>query len=151
MRNKVALSVIAVLILAATSLFGCGQNRDGQMQDGYYTAEAADFSHGWKEFVTILVQDNTIVAVEYNAQNASGFIKAWDMDYMRNMNSAKGTYPNEYTRGYGASLLASQKADEIDAITGATSSYNSFRQLAAAAMERARLGDISVAVVEILE
>ena len=62
-------SLFLVLLLAA-----CG-NQAG-LQDGYYTAQASEFSHGWKEYITILVKGGSIVSVEYNAENASGFIKS---------------------------------------------------------------------------
>ena len=60
----------------------------------------SEFSHGWKEYITILVKGGSIVSVEYNAENASGFIKSWDNAYMQNMLHSNGTYPNEYTRYY---------------------------------------------------
>ena len=44
-----------LLLALALPLTACG----GQdtLQDGYYTAQAAEFSHGWKEYITILVKD----------------------------------------------------------------------------------------------
>ena len=44
----------------------------------------------------------SIVSVEYNAENASGFIKSWDNAYMQTMLHTNGTYPNEYTRYYAS-------------------------------------------------
>jgi major membrane immunogen (membrane-anchored lipoprotein) len=120
------------------------------MQDGYYTAEEKEFYHGWKEFVTIYVSNGQIVTVEYNAKNPAGFIKSWDMDYMRNMGSGSGTYPNEYTRTYAAELLAAQDVDSIDLITGATNSYNTFVPLARAAIEQAKKGDKTVIIVDVV-
>ncbi|MDR3090711.1 MAG: FMN-binding protein [Clostridiales bacterium] len=118
------------------------------LSDGYYTAEMADFdTHGWKEFVTIYVNSGEIISVEYNAKNPSGFIKSWDMNYMREMNALSGTYPNEYTRLYSAALLKTQNPARVDAITGATNSHASFRLLAQAAIEHSRKGDRNVAYV----
>ena len=48
------------------------------------------------------------------------------------------TYPNEYTRYYAGQLLADQNDDSIDVLAGASSSYISFRKLAAAALEQKR-------------
>lgn len=62
--------------------------------DGFYTVEMSDYNNGWKEFVTIRVSGNKIVTVEYNAKNSSGFIKSWDIPYMRNMlDKKKGHTP----------------------------------------------------------
>jgi major membrane immunogen (membrane-anchored lipoprotein) len=115
-------------------------------------AEAKEFdSYGWKEYVSIFINNNEIVTVEYNAKNTAGFIKSWDMDYMRTMNSVSGTYPNEYTRIYAGALLESQDPDRVDAISGATNSYRSFILLAQAAIVQARAGDKSVSFIDIPE
>jgi major membrane immunogen (membrane-anchored lipoprotein) len=120
------------------------------MADGYYTAAAASFDkHGWKEFVSIFVNNNRIVTVEYNARNESGFIKSWDIIYTRTMNAVNGIYPNKYTRIYASALLNRQDPGRIDALTGATDSWKIFQILAAAAIDHARAGDKKVAQVEI--
>ena len=139
-------AILLSLLLTVPLLAGCGSQAG--LQDGYYTAQAAEFSHGWKEFITILVKDGSIVSVEYNAENASGFIKSWDNAYMQTMLHSNGTYPNEYTRNYANQLLEGQGQGSIDAITGATSSHASFQILAQAVLEQARKGDSSIAVVD---
>ena len=139
--------VSIVLVLLVTGfLTACGSGQAG-LQDGYYTAQAAEYSHGWKEYITILVKGGSIVSVEYNAENASGFIKSWDNAYMQTMLHTNGTYPNEYTRYYANQLLEGQGEGGIDAITGATSSHSSFQILAQAVLEQARKGDSSIAIV----
>lgn len=128
------------------SLTACGEQTG--LQYGYYTAQASEFSHGWKEYITIMVKGGSIVSVEYNAENASGFIKSWDNAYMQTMLHSTGTYPNEYTRYYAGQLLEGQGEEKIDALTGATSSYGSFQKLAAAVIEQAKLGDSSIVNVD---
>ena len=143
---KRILAILVALLLMAPLMTACG-NQEG-LQDGYYTAQASEFSHGWKEYITILVKGGSIVSVEYNAENASGFIKSWDNTYMQNMLHSNGTYPNEYTRYYANQLLEGQGEGGIDAITGATSSYGSFQILAQAVLEQARKGDCSIVFVD---
>ncbi|MDL2219355.1 FMN-binding protein [Ruminococcaceae bacterium OttesenSCG-928-O06] len=146
--RRLVAAVLAAL-LPVLLLCACAGNTNA-MQDGFYTAEAADFDeYGWKEYITIYVKDNTIVTVDYNAKNASGFIKSWDMEYMRVMNEADGTYPNEYTRGYSEALLNRQNPDRVHVIAGATHSHTSFRLLAKAAMAQARNGDANVVFVDL--
>ncbi len=137
---------LALLALLAMLFAGCGKTEG--LQDGYYTAQASEYSHGWKEYVTIMVKGGSIVSVEYNAENASGFIKSWDNAYMQTMLHVQGTYPNEYTRYYAAQLLEGQGEGEIDALSGATSSYDSFQKLAAAVIEQARKGDSEIVFVD---
>jgi len=142
----------AAMILALVLVFTACAQESSRMQDGYYTSEVASFnSHGWKEYLTIYVSDNKIVTAEYGAYNASGFLKSWDMDYMRNMNAIDGTYPNEYSRTYRIALLNWQTQDEIDAMTGATDSHASFQLLAEAAIAQARAGHKQVALIELPE
>lgn len=142
--KRILCSVLMALLLLP--LAACGSKAG--LQDGYYTAQADQFSHGWKEYVTIMVKGGSIVSVEYNAENASGFIKSWDNAYMQNMLHAQGTYPNEYTRNYAGQLLAGQGEAPIDALTGATSSHGSFQKLAAAVLEQARKGDSHTVFVD---
>lgn len=146
MKNARTLVFLTLVCLLLPLLTACGGNRQ-ELHDGYYTAKAAEYSHGWKEYVTITVKGGEIVSVEYNAENASGFIKSWDNAYMQNMLRIQGTYPNEYTRYYAAQLLENQGSGEIDALTGATSSYNSFQKLADAVVEQAKLGESSIVIV----
>ncbi len=136
--------LLAVFLLALP-LTACGSGSD--LEDGYYTAQAAEFHHGWKEYITIMVKGGNIVSVEYNAQNPSGFIKSWDNAYMQTMLHSNGTYPNEYTRYYAGQLLEGQGNGSIDALSGASSSHSSFQKLAEAVMEQARKGDSSVVMV----
>lgn len=139
-------TILLSLLLTAPLLTACGG--PAALQDGYYTAQAAEFDYGWKEYITILVKGGSIISVEYNAENASGFIKSWDNAYMQAMLHAQGTYPNEYTRYYAGQLLEEQSGDSIDALTGATSSHASFQMLARAVLEQARRGDSSTVVVD---
>jgi major membrane immunogen (membrane-anchored lipoprotein) len=138
--------LIGLMILAAGAFTGCKSETTG-LHDGYFTAEVKDFNHGWKEFLTICVKDGLIVSAEFQAKTASGFIKSWDMDYMRTMNKVDGTYPNEYVRVYTQELLETQNSD-IDGLSGATNSHESFKLLAAAVIEQARNGDTDVAIVD---
>ena len=96
-------AMLLSLLMTAALLTACGGQAG--LQDGYYTAQMSQFSHGWKEYITILVKGGSIISVEYNAENASGFIKSWDNAYMQNMLHSNGTYPNEYTRYYAGQLL----------------------------------------------
>jgi major membrane immunogen (membrane-anchored lipoprotein) len=144
-------STFLILVPVFLILIACSSGGDG-MRDGYYTAEASAFDRrGWKEFVTIRVSNGMIIMVEYNAKNFSGFIKSWDMEYMRNMRQANGTYPNEYTRIYAAALLNRQEINGIDALAGATDSHRTFIQLARRVIEKAKAGDASIALVNLSE
>ncbi len=137
-----------ILLASVCMLAGCGTEQQTGMQDGTYTAQMSEYSHGWKEYVTITVKNGEIVAAEYNAENASCFIKSWDNAYMNNMKTAMGTYPNEYTRYYAGQLLGKTAVPEIDALSGATTSAGNFRRLSQAVTEQAVKGDSTIVCVE---
>ncbi|MDR1019611.1 MAG: FMN-binding protein [Synergistaceae bacterium] len=140
--------LLAVVVLLGTAAGNLSRDVGTDvLKDGYYTAEAAEYVHGWREFITIYVSNGKIVTAEYNAKNASGFIKSWDMDYMRRMNKTDNNYPNKYTRVYVSELLNRQGIDGVDAMTGATESFDSFKLLATAVIAHARAGNKQVAFV----
>ena len=143
---KRMVTILLSLLLMLSLLTACGGQ--SKLQDGYYTAQAAEFNFGWKEYINILVKGGNIISVEYNAENASGFIKSWDNAYMQTMLHTNGTYPNEYTRYYASQLLEGQGEGSIDAITGASSSHGTFQMLAQAVLEQARQGDSSIVFVD---
>ena len=137
--------ICLLLFFLVLFLGGCGRN--DKMKDGFYTAEMSDYSHGWKEYLCIMVKDGIIVYAEFNAKNQSGYIKAWDNAYMQNMVSVSGTYPNEYTRNYVAQLIEVQNPKNIDAISGASNSGSNFIKLAAV-INQAIEGDAATIVVK---
>lgn len=139
MRERVRIFFIIAVIIGGVCSCSAGGN---YLQDGYYSAESTDFDHyGWKEYITICVSGGRIILVEYDAYNASGFLKSWDMDYMRVMNAANGIYPSAYARNYGGKLLANQNANDISHLSGATYSHRTFMQLAEAVLAQAHQGD----------
>lgn len=147
-EKKLKLMSAICCMLACLLVSGCGsQQAKAKWKDGYYTAMMEEYDFGWKEYVTICVMDNKIVSVEFNAKNESGFIKAWDNAYMKQMNPVAGTYPNRYTRYYASEFLAKQGTDEIDMMAGASHSGGNFHKLAAAVLECAEKGDTEIAIV----
>lgn len=143
-KKKIILLLMFVFIL--TAFAGCGSS--GDLKDGYYTAEMSDFSNGWKEYLRIQVKHGAIVSAEFNAKNESGFIKAWDNSYMKNMIDLRGTYPNKYTREYVQQLLDEQSDIQVDAVSGASTSGSNFEKLVEAVLKQAEAGDSKTAVVE---
>ena len=144
MKKRITYVLIAVMMTLLLS--GCGSSTS--LKNGYYTAEMAEFSFDWKEYLIIQVKNGIIVSAEYNAKNASGFIKSWDNSYMKNMINEQGTYPNKYTREYIQQLIDEQADTQVDAITGASTSGQNFEKLVEAVLKQAAKGDSTTAIVE---
>lgn len=142
MKKYICLGLLFITLL----LSGCSSK--SEMKDGFYTAEMSEYSFGWKEYLCIMVKDNTIVYAEFNAKDPSGYIKAWDNAYMQKMASATGIYPNAYTRNYVSQLIETQNPAMVDAISGASSSGGNFLKLSEAVMNQAIKGDPNTIKVE---
>ena len=142
-------NIVAALftIIMLFSFSAC--DKETKLKDGYYTAQidGYEIGQGWQEYVTICISNGKIITVEYNAASPTGFVKSWDMAYMRAMNKKQGTYPNNYTRRYAAQLLETQSIADVDTVSGATNSGENFKRLVEAAIEKAKAGDCSVALV----
>lgn len=143
---KIKTVLLSMIVVLTGLLAGCGSTKE--LKDGFYTAQMSEFSHGWQEYLIIQVKDGEIVSAEYNAKNQSGFIKAWDNTYMKNMISEQGTYPNKYTREYVQQLMNEQTAITVDTVTGASHSGQNFEKLAPAVLEQAAKGDSSTVIVD---
>ncbi|MDF3005313.1 MAG: major rane immunogen [Oscillospiraceae bacterium] len=145
-KMRMRACIVCTMVLLG-ALCGCA-NSEIELKNGYYTAEMAGYSNGWKEFVTVHIKDDTILSVEYNAKNQSGLLASWDMAYMRKMSVAQGTYPNHYTRAYARQVIAKQSGESIDTVAGATLSGEKFRVLIAAALDMSRQGKNDVVIVQ---
>lgn len=145
MHKTIRILPLVFILLCASLLGGCSSST---LKDGFYTAQMSDYSHGWKEYLCIMVKNDKIVYAEFNAKNPSGYIKAWDNAYMENMAAVQNTYPNDYTRKYVAQLIESQNTDGIDTVSGATHSGNNFLKLSSAVIEQAKVGDPDTVIVQ---
>lgn len=144
--NRVKIVILSVSFVLVGMFAGCGSI--GGLKDGFYTTEMSEFSHGWQEYLIIQVKGGKIVSAEFNAKNESGFIKAWDNSYMKNMMAVQGTYPNKYTRAYVQQLIDGQRDTVVDVVTGASHSGGNFEKLVAAVLKQAAAGDSATAIVE---
>ncbi|MDR3311157.1 MAG: FMN-binding protein [Oscillospiraceae bacterium] len=143
------LRLTAVIAISVLLFAGCAR-QGGEMRDGYYTAEAAEFDGaGWKDFITIYVANNKIVTAELNARNSSGFVRSWDPDYQREKIAATGLHPSEYLRTYTAELLSLQNPANVLVVAGAEREHKTFQLLAESAIVHAKAGDKTTAFVEL--
>lgn len=122
--------ILLLCLLAAIAFSSCSS---AKYQDGSYRAEAADYDkHGWKEFLDITVQNGKITDVDFDAlYETDSRRKSEDMEYQQSYREAGlGTDPADYSIRLEDSLRERQKASEIDAVAGATTSSEHFRKMA---------------------
>ena len=131
------LAVLLAAMATACLLTGCSSS----MKDGTYKAEYKDYDdHGWKDYVSITVQDGKITAVDYDALNEEGAKKSEDQAYRESMEPISNTYPAKFYQELEARLTENQDPKKVDAVTGATNSSNDFKILAVEAIKAAKSG-----------
>ena len=136
-----------MLMLALLLLSACTET-EPPLKEGHYSAEMETFDReGWKAFITLYVTNGKIITIEYDAKNETGFLKSWDMDYIRWMKSSLGIYPTGYMRAYSIALLNWQDPEKVHPLRGAEENCTYFKLLAKAALENSRLGHKEIAVV----
>jgi FMN-binding domain. len=112
------------------------------LQDGEYRlAEKNLDANGWKKYLNITVQGGSITAVDYNELNADGLKKTEDEGYNSKMSAKTGVGPKEYVPRLIEGLLEHQRAESVDAVSGATSSSKLFKMYAAQLINAAEKGD----------
>jgi major membrane immunogen (membrane-anchored lipoprotein) len=143
MARALSLTLLAIII----ALAGC-QERTNVLVDGYYTAQVAGFGpDGWKEYLTVYVNDGTIATAEFNAFNASGLLRSWDQDYISDIYLKYGVNPNHFPRLYANTLVSVQDPSRIQAVTGGRNTHAILVALAVEVINSSRTGN--TAVIEI--
>ena len=142
---------IAVGLAAGMSLSmfaGCQKNdsetnssdaTNSTLKDGTWTAEAEKFDdHGWKPNISIQVAEGKITEVAFDYVNEDGQSKKEDEGYNTAMKEKSGTNPKEAFPELEKQLVEKQDVDAVDVVTGATSSSESFKEMAKEALKQAR-------------
>jgi len=140
----------ALLLALALLLAGCAS---GSYRDGTYTAQSEVYEgledDGGLEggdgygVVTITLRDNVIVDCEFTTYMLDGTVK--DENYgTQNGEIANQDYYNKAQRAvrasqnYAQQLAAKGKLEDVDAISGATISYQEFAEAVKEALKQAR-------------
>lgn len=143
------MSVIIVSILITS----CSANTtSNNLQEGSYkvTYDEAD-SRDWKAFLTFDVKYGKIknVNFDYNGVGPNeGKLKTEDEPYNEAMQSAANTNPKEYSKILADSFEESQDVTKIDAVSGATTSTNTFEEFAKEGIKAAKKGNTETVIVK---
>ncbi len=126
-------------------LTGCGSANyaDGTYEGKSQVYEGDEEGNGdGYGVVTLTIKDNTITACEYKTYQTDGTFK--DDDYgKQNGEIANKDYYAKAQKAVKACAvyaenLVGKNLDDVDAITGATISYNEFREAVADALDQAK-------------
>ena len=127
-----------------------GTDADAGLKDGTYTAEADEFENGWKDKVTIEVQDGKIASVDWNSEAEDGGkdkkTASKDGDYGMVEKGGASAEWHEQAEKVETFLVEKQDVDAIelnddgttDAVAGVTIKVKGFVDLVKKALSQAK-------------
>ena len=152
-RYRKKKAVFGLCLLGTSLLAAACSSGSKSYRDGTYTAKSSiyealsdeDEDEGGDGYgkVTITLKDNKIVECSFTTYMTDGTVK--DEDYGKQDGEiANQDYYNKAQRAvrasenYAVQLAAKGSLDEVDAISGATISYNEFREAVQEALKQAK-------------
>ncbi|MEY8352696.1 FMN-binding protein [Lachnospiraceae bacterium 54-53] len=143
MRQKTAVLSFA-LIFMLTVLSGCkGGSDNAVLKDGTYSGMSSEDDKGAYGEATVTVADGKITDCEYVTWQKDGTVKD------ENYGKVNGDISNQdyYDKAqlavkamdqYAKQLVKVRKPEDVDAVSGATVSYDQFREAVDDALDKAR-------------
>lgn len=148
--KKRVIPIMAAGLLAVSMAVGCSSN----YKDGTYTAQSSVFEgiedeefgeengDGYGE-VTITVKDNKIVDCKFTTYMTDGTVKGEDYGKQDGAIANQDYYNKaqravQASQNYADQLKAKGELKEVDAISGATISYNEFNEAVKLALKQAK-------------
>ena len=125
-----------ILMLSLSILGGCDKSDEMTYEDGNYSAESDIDENGWKGLINITVENKEITIVDYDEIDENDNKKTEDEEYSETMDNASGIRPEDAFEELEEALINTQNAEQIDAVTGATSSSEQFKKLAEKALNK---------------
>lgn len=142
--------VSTLTLSSALVLAGCGGSdettesaaSEGGLQDGTYTLVEKNLDeNGWKTDFSITVEDGKITESNYENINEAGNKKSEDEAYQERMAEVAGIGPVEYFPQLNEQLVETQDPSEVEIVTGATHSTESFKEYAQKLVDAAEEGN----------
>ncbi|MGV3322116.1 FMN-binding protein [Streptococcus hyovaginalis] len=119
------------------------------LKDGTYTAESDYDSRGWKVVHTITVADGKITESDFGYENEAGEKKADDEEYNKNMKDKSGVSSKEATEKLNQELVDKQNVDDVEVVSGATSTSSNFELSTKALIKAAQDGNTDTVTIEL--
>ncbi|SHI03152.1 Major membrane immunogen, membrane-anchored lipoprotein [Sporobacter termitidis DSM 10068] len=142
MKRK-AFSILLVLLLALPLLTGCGGSGNAAYKDGTYTGKSSEDDKGAYGEATIIIEGNKITDCKYVTWQKDGTVKDENYGKVNGEISNQDYYDKaqravEAMQQYAQKLVEVQKAADVDAVSGATISYNQFKEAVNSALDEAK-------------
>ncbi len=125
--------VVSVTLLAACG--GGGNTNEGKKEeqvsykDGTWEGQSAKDERGAYGSISLAIKDNKITTADFEEIQEDGTPKGSDYQYQTSV-EAQPKYEQE--------LIEKQNPDEVDSVSGATATWNKFKEAAKAALDKAK-------------
>ncbi len=109
-------------------------------KDGTWTAESSTHKLLGKSAIALTIQDHKITKVVFTGYTIDGRVKAEDygQDEQSSGLMKKAQLAVKAMKSYAAQLQENQELSKVDAVTGATVSYEQFNEAAKKAIEKSK-------------
>lgn len=145
--------LFGLTLASSLVLVACGSDdsaTDGGA-DGGETYRIEDLNHsgtGWKEALEITVADGEITDANWESVDEDGNKKIEDDEYHDAMETAVGVGPQEFIPSLEDSLMDVQDPSEVEAVSGATSTSDKFKDYAQQLVDAAEAGNTETIQVD---
>jgi major membrane immunogen (membrane-anchored lipoprotein) len=142
MMKKRTLAAVCLIALLSALLSGCGGAEATAYKDGVYTGQSGADENGAYGEVTVTVEGGRISGCEFVTWQKDGTIKGEDYGKVNGEISNQDYYDKaqlavEAMTQYARQLPEVQRPEDVDAVSGATNSYDQFLEAVANALEGA--------------
>ncbi|WP_413527550.1 FMN-binding protein [Marinilactibacillus psychrotolerans] len=121
----------------------------GELQDGTYSLEEKNFDeNGWRVVFDMTVDGGKITESNYDYKNEDGDLKSEDEGYQEAMSEKVGTGPADYLPELNNQLVEVQDPSEVDVVSGATHSSDSFIKYSQELVDAAEEGNTEMIEVD---
>ncbi|MDR3364520.1 MAG: FMN-binding protein [Clostridiales Family XIII bacterium] len=141
MNRKKALPVLALALACAVASAGCGGGSAGiaALADGEYHGVSSEDDNGAYGDITITIEGGAVTGCVYVTYEKDGGIKGEDYGKVNGEISNPDYYQKaqlavDAMQAYADELARTGDPQEVDAISGATNSYDQFQEAAADAL-----------------
>lgn len=137
-------SLVFILALALLPLPGCsGGDRDIVYKDGTYIGKSGEDDNGAYGEATITVEGGKITDCEYVTWQKDGTVKDENYGKVNGEISNQDYYDKaqlavDAMEQYARQLVEVQRPEDVDAVSGATISYDQFNEAVSDALEEAK-------------
>ncbi|MBK0348892.1 FMN-binding protein [Aerococcaceae bacterium zg-ZJ1578] len=119
------------------------------LKDGEYKLESNADERGWAHSFTIVVKDGKITESKYDMVDKDGKLKSENEEYNKMMEEKSSVSFAKAVEAYNKGLVEKQNVADVESVSGATSTYDSFAEYAKLLLEAAAKGNTETIKVEV--